>query len=221
MADDRNNLPEAGALTMAGPAGLEIYPVTLDRWDDLAALFATSPVMSSCWCMSPRLRSSEFSRFGSESRRRNEETMHGLVVSGTVPGLLAYVGSQPAGWIAVSPREQYARLQHSPTLVPADGLPVWSIVCFYTRREYRRRGMTKVLIQAAVQHAAAHGAAVVETYPLAGWGDRVGSSDAYSGVAGTFRTLGFYEVRISGKSRGQPRLTMRYDVEKPQAAGSQ
>jgi GNAT superfamily N-acetyltransferase len=209
MQDERNDAP-------AGPAGIEIHPVTPDRWDDLVTLFNTSPVMSSCWCMSPRVRAREFRRFGSESRRRNREMMHGLVASGTNPGLLAYVDGRPVGWISVGPREEFARLQHSPTLRPVDDLPVWSIVCFYTARPYRRQGITGALIQAAVQHAAAHGAPAVEAYPIAAWDESVGPGDAYTGTAGTFRALGFEEVRVSGsRSRGQPRIIMRYDLRRP------
>jgi GNAT superfamily N-acetyltransferase len=212
MPDRKNDSPPAGVAT---PAGLEIHPVTLDRWHDLVALFETSPVMSSCWCMHHRVRASEFSRFGAEARRRNREMMHGLITAGTMPGLLAYVGDQPAGWISVSPREEYIRLRRTPALRPEDGLPVWSIVCFYTRREYRRQGITKALIEAAIQHAAAHGAATVEAYPVADWGEATGPGDAYTGMASTFRALGFSEVGVSGHSRSQPRLVMRYNLPRP------
>ena len=199
----------------ATPAGLEIHPVTPERWNDLVTLFETSPVMGSCWCMSPRLRASEFSRFGAEARRRNREMMHGLVTAGTIPGLLAYVEGRPAGWISIGPREELVRLRRSSRRGPVNGAPVWSIVCFYTRREHRRQGMTRVLIQAAVQYAAAHGAAAIEAYPLAGWGERVGASDACTGMASTFRDLGFAEAGVAGKNRGQPRLVMRYDLPRP------
>lgn len=200
----------------AGGAGVEIHPVTLDRWPDLVTLFETSPVMSSCWCMSPRTRASRFSRFGSEARRRNREAMHGLITAGTVPGLLAYADGRPAGWISVGPRQEFARLQHAPAFRPVDDLPVWSIVCFYTAPAYRRQGITRALIRAAVRHAADHGAAAVEAYPLAAWGEKVAPSDAYPGTAGTFRDLGFDEVRVAtSRSRGQPRLIMRYDLRRP------
>jgi GNAT superfamily N-acetyltransferase len=209
MPDERND-------ASTGPPGIEIHPVTPERWEDLVTLFDTSPVMRSCWCKSPRTRAREFSRFGSESRRRNREAMHGLVTSGTIPGLLAYVDGRPVGWISVGPREEFVRLQHSPTLRPVDDLPVWSIVCFYTAPAYRQQGITGALIQAAVQHAAAHGAPAVEAYPIAAWGEQVGPGDAYTGTAGTFRELGFEEVRVSGsRSRGQPRIIMRYDLRRP------
>jgi GNAT superfamily N-acetyltransferase len=194
------------------PAALEIYPVTLDRWDDLVTLFETSSVMSSCWCMHHRVRASEFSRFGAEARRRNREMMHGLLTAGTIPGLLAYVGDQPVGWVSIGSREEYVRLKHSRALRPVQEPSVWSIVCFYTRREYRRQGITKALIEAAVQHAAAHRAATVEAYPVASWEGKIGPSDAYSSIASTFRALGFAEVGIIGRHGGQPRLVMRYDL---------
>ena len=212
MPDRQNDSPPAVTATPAGP---EIHPVTLERWGDLAALFETSPVMSSCWCMSQRLRASEFSRFGAEARRRTREMMHGLVTAGTVPGLLAYVEGRPAGWISIGPRQEFARLRRSPGCGPVNDLPVWLIVCLYTRREYRRQGMTRALIQAAVHYAAAHGAAAVEAYPLAAWGEQVGASDAYTGMASTFRDLGFSEVGVAGKNRGQPRLVMRCDLPWP------
>lgn len=201
-----------GSQNDSPPGDLQIRPVTADRWEDLVALFETSPVMSRCWCMSPRLRAREFNRFDAEARRRNREMMHDLVAAGTIPGLLAYMGDLPVGWVSIGPREEFARLRHSPSLLAADGLPVWSIVCFFTRREYRRQGTTRELIRAAVRHAAVHGAATVEAYPVADWGERTGPGDAYTGIASTFRALGFSEVGVSGRSRGQPRLVMRCDI---------
>jgi GNAT superfamily N-acetyltransferase len=106
-------------------------------------------------------------------------------------------------------------LQHSPTLRPVDDLPVWSIVCFYTERACRRQGMTGALIKGAVKYAAAHGAPAVEAYPIAAWSEKVGPGDAYTGMASTFRELGFEEVRVSGsRSRGQRRIIMRYDLRR-------
>ena len=47
-----------------------------------------------------------------------------------------------------------------------DDTSVWSIVCFVVRRDFRRRGVSRELLAAAVDHARAEGAVVVEGYPI-------------------------------------------------------
>ena len=49
---------------------------------------------------------------------------------------------------------------------PWDDASVWSIVCFVVRRDFRRRGVSSQLLAAAVEHARAEGASVVEGYPV-------------------------------------------------------
>jgi hypothetical protein len=102
MQDQQNNTASSAAA--ASPASIEIQPVTLGRWDDMVALFETSPVTRSCWCMSPRVRAGEFSRFGAAARQRNRAMMHSLVAGGTIPGLIAYLEGRPVGWVSVAPR---------------------------------------------------------------------------------------------------------------------
>jgi GNAT superfamily N-acetyltransferase len=47
-----------------------------------------------------------------------------------------------------------------------DDASVWAIVCFVVRRDFRRRGVSRDLLKAAVDHARAAGASVVEGYPI-------------------------------------------------------
>jgi GNAT superfamily N-acetyltransferase len=211
MQDQQNNTASSAAA--ASPASIEIQPVTLDRWDDMVALFETSPVTRSCWCMSPRVRASEFSRFGAAARERNRKMMHGLVAGGTIPGLIAYADGQPVGSISVGPREEFVRLRRShASVLDAEDRPVWLIVCFYTQRAHRRQGITRALIQAAVKHAADHGAGAVEAFPIANWGETMLTGHACTGTASTFRELGFCEVGVRGRARGEARVTMRFDL---------
>jgi GNAT superfamily N-acetyltransferase len=105
------------------------------------------------------------------------------------------------------------RLRRSRVSAPAvDGRAVWLIVCFYTQRAYRRQGVTRALIQAAVKHTAVQGAGAVEAFPIAHWGETMLTGHAYSGTASTFRELGFYEVGVSGRARGEARVIMRFDL---------
>ena len=59
-----------------------------------------------------------------------------------------------------------ALLDRSWRLRRVDDAPVWSISCFYTRKGYRKRGVTSALIAAALSAAKKAGAPALEAYPL-------------------------------------------------------
>ena len=173
---------------------LEIHPLTPERWDDFETLFGTHGAYGGCWCMWWRLPRSEFSRQQGEGNRQGFKA---LVDSGAPTGLLAYLDGQPVGWIALAPREDYAALERSRVLKRVDDQPVWSIVCFYVQRKLRRQGMMTALVDAALAHAAAHGARIVEAYPH----DTDGNAPpvtTYMGNAEVFRKAGFVEVARVG-----------------------
>jgi GNAT superfamily N-acetyltransferase len=186
-----------------GDAGIEVLPVTPDRWADLEDLFERpgprggQPVSSGCWCMYWRLEGRRFDEFWGRGKERgagNKAEMRSLVKQGREPGLLAYVDGMPAGWCSVAPREEFRRLERSRTLAPVDDQPVWSIVCFYIHARYKRRGIAQALLRAAVDHAVSRGATIVEGYPV-----RPGDSDPYTGFESMFRAAGFEPVREGGR----------------------
>jgi len=129
------------------------------------------------------------------------------VKAGKVPGLIAYAGGEPAGWVAIEPRAAYPGLARSRTLAPVDDRPVWSITCFFVARPHRGRGMTRALVEAAVRHARARGARIVEAYPVEYRRD-VADAWVYTGAASTFLDLGFVEVARRSASRPIVRRTV-------------
>src|SRR5688572_10585240 len=145
---------------------LEVHPATSDRWPDLVELFErrgprgghrNTPAYG-CWCMWWRDRALGH---GTPKKR----ALGRLVRAGREPGLLAYDGGEPVGWIAIAPREEYAVLLRSPQYRPRDDDErVWSVVCFAVDRHSQRQGVAGALLEAAVEHARAHGAAAVEGY---------------------------------------------------------
>jgi GNAT superfamily N-acetyltransferase len=130
------------------------------------------------------------------------------VEAGETPGLLAYCDGEPVGWCALAPREAYPRLERSRILKPVDAEPVWSVTCFFVARPFRRRGVTVALLKAAVAYAKAHGARIVEGYPVEPKGTRMPDPFVYTGLASAFRKTGFVEVL----RRSQTRPIMRYTV---------
>jgi ribosomal protein S18 acetylase RimI-like enzyme len=177
------------------PQGLEIHPVTPDRWDDLAALAGERGFTSGCWCMWWRVTSKEFDERHGAGLRRD---LQRLVDAGRAPGLLAYVDGVPAGWVAVAPRDEYPRLDRSPKLRRLDDRPVWSITCFTIDRRHRRRGVAAVLLDAAVDFAQERGAEVVEAYPIDTAGAKRSSAELYTGTLAMFERAGFEEVARRG-----------------------
>ncbi len=186
---------------------MRIEPLTSERWPDFERLFGKTGACGGCWCMFFRLKRSDW-----EQNRydRNRDAMQALVDGGRVPGLIAYLDDDPAGWICVAPREEFPVVARSPVMKPVDDQPdVWSVVCFYTARAARGRGVSKALLDAAVVHARRAGARIVEGYPLEPRGKRIPAMDAYHGTPSLFAAAGFEEVARRRPARPLMRLRLR------------
>ncbi len=182
---------------------LQIFPLTPKRWPDFEKLFGPRGACAGCWCMYWRLAHSQFEK---QKGLKNKKAFKKIVESGTNPGLIAYADGGPVGWCAVAPREAYLKLQGSRTLAKVDDQPVWSVVCFYIAKGYRRRGMTETLLREAVEYARKRGAKIIEGYPVAPKTDRMPDVFAWTGFETAFRKAGFKEVA----RRSPTRPIMRY-----------
>jgi GNAT superfamily N-acetyltransferase len=178
---------------------LRVVPVRPAQWDDVCALFeAKGPRGGSrnapafgCWCMYWRDR-------GLPHGEPKKQALQALVRAGREPGLLAYDGGEPVGWVSIAPREEFPHLLRSPRYRPRPedgGGQVWSIVCFVVDKPRRGEGVAAALLAAAVEHAFARGASAVEAYP------HVLDSRDYMGNVALFESAGFATVRDASKRR--------------------
>jgi GNAT superfamily N-acetyltransferase len=177
-------------------SSLQVRPLTPERWPDFVDLFERRGPRGGhrnvpaygCWCMYWRERNLGH---GTPKKR----AMGALVRTGREPGLLAYDGREPVGWISVSPRDDYAAILRSPQYRPEKNEEgVWSIVCFVVDKPRQREGIAAALLEGAVEHAQKRSAAILEAYPhLEKTGDYMGHVDL-------FRANGFRVVRKT-KSR--------------------
>jgi ribosomal protein S18 acetylase RimI-like enzyme len=173
-----------------------VLPLTLERWPDLEAIFNAKgcSVARGCWCMYYRRSGSRgpLPR-GTTHAQANRSELKALVDEGEPPGLLAYRGTVPVGWVSVGPREQYAKLRRSPVMKAVDNQPVWSVICFVVPPEYRGQGVAHALLRGAIAYAKKHGAKLLEAYPL----DKLGPSSNDSmwfGAKSMYDSAGFKEV---------------------------
>jgi GNAT superfamily N-acetyltransferase len=130
----------------------------------------------------------------------NKRLMGEIVRGGRVPGLLAYRDGRPCGWVAVSPRSELVRLTHVPGNLTTDQSAndgTWAVSCFYVYRTEWGTGVARSLLDAAVDHAIAHGATSIEAYPV-----MAGNIDPYTGYDSMFETAGFTLVE-PGRGRGR------------------
>lgn len=194
---------------MAGTeATVTVKPLSAARLGDLAELFGTTKTTDGCYCMWFLLRAKECQAGWAGG---NKTAFEALVTSDKQPyGLLAYRGREAVGWCAAGPRSRYQRALNGPILAdhdPAEDDAVWLVPCFYVRRDARGRGVTRTLLEHAVDLARRHGAIAVEGFPLAG-DDRHSASSAFLGVQPLFESVGFEAVARPTPKRVLMRLPL-------------
>jgi GNAT superfamily N-acetyltransferase len=194
--------------------GLEVRPLTADRWDDLVTLFGTSGAFGNCWCTWWRQTGGEFGRGIRQRGAGNRALLGRLTSEGRRPGLIAYREGKPVGWISVAPRPDYGRVIRSPSIGPGRRSPeaadsgVWSVVCFWMPRAQRGKGIAMSLLRAAVEHARSGGARVLEAYPIDTGEERQPQSTVFTGTLAMFRRVGFTEVERRAEGRPIVRLNL-------------
>ena len=176
---------------------VEVHPLTPQRWPDFEKLFGKNGACAGCWCMWWRLPAAQWRAQKGEGNRK---AMRTLVKAGAGPGLLAYADGQAVGWCALAPREEYPRFATSRVLKPVDDQTVWSVTCFFIARAWRRRGITRQLLEAAAEFARRQGATILEGYPVEPRHDQP-DAFVYTGLASAFRKAGFEEVARRSATR--------------------
>jgi GNAT superfamily N-acetyltransferase len=179
---------------------IAVQALTPGRWKDLVELFGPSGGYSNCWCTWWRQTGAEFGRGCGDSGAGNRALLQSLTRDGRRPGLLAYRGPTPVGWVSVSPRSEFGRLLRSPTLRPEDGSDddadgaTWSITCFWIPRAERGHGVARALLRGAIEHAAVNGARWLEAYPIDTRGRRRQAAGLFTGTLAMFAREGFTEA---------------------------
>jgi GNAT superfamily N-acetyltransferase len=177
---------------------VEIWPATAERWADLELLFGERGACGGCWCMWWRLPRAVYER---SKGAGNRQLLEQLIGAGGEPGLLAYVDGQVAGWCSVGPREVFPRLATSRTMRGVEGEGIWSIVCLFVDRRFRRRGLSTALLQAAAEYATGRGATIVEGHAVVPRKAVVPPVFAFTGLLSAYLAAGFVEVGRPSETR--------------------
>jgi GNAT superfamily N-acetyltransferase len=203
----RSSLAIATRRRLPSPrAALTVRPLTPQRWDDFASLFGERGACGGCWCMLWRLPRRTFDQQKGDG---NREAMRALVDAGEEPGLLAYRGREPVGWVSLGPRPEFPALDRSRLLRPIDDRPVWSITCLFVAKAHRRTGVSVALLEAACAHVRRRRGRVVEGYPQQPRRGEMADVFAWTGIASAFLAAGFREVARPSPTRPIMRRELR------------
>jgi len=187
--------------------GYTVKLLTPERFDDLVTVLGRGGI-GGCWCMYWRTPTTtiwrEDTRGGSTAPNRG--AFVDIVEEGPSPGLLAYEDGNPVAWCRVVERRSLPGLANSRffrTDLDIDG--VWSLPCFVVRKTHRGRGLTEVLVNAAIDYVGERGGKCREAYP---WDtDEVKpATTVYTGLASTFERLGFEVVQRRAPHKPMMRL---------------
>jgi GNAT superfamily N-acetyltransferase len=202
-----------GSMT-APEVEITVRPANMASWQDLQTIFGSRSTAAGCQCQRYKLAPREsFGSFPVEERadRLRRQADSGHPESGTTSGLVAYIDGEPVGWCAVEPRSAYTGLARV-FKVPWEGRDedkadpsVWAVTCFFTRKGFRKRGISRALARVAADFARERGARAVEGYPILT--TDVISQELHVGTSSIFADAGFTEV-----SHPTPRrVVMRID----------
>lgn len=178
---------------------LFLRPLTLKAWKDFENLFGEKGACAGCWCMYWLMNKKEYDEKRKDGRTKEE--MKKLVNNKVIPGIIAYDNDKPVGWIAIQKREKYSRLANSKILRSLDDKSVWSIVCFFVHKDYRKMGVSVELIKNACDFAASKGGTIVEAYPTETRTKNSAPVFIYTGTASAFKKAGFTEVARRSETR--------------------
>ena len=176
--------------------------VSAEMWSDFETLFGDNGACGGCLCQWWRVP--QGGKLWEETKgAKAKRMMKKLFLSNQITGLMAYDGARAIGWCSYGPREVFPRLNRSKAYMREDIEGVWSINCFFIDRHYRRKGLARLMLKAAVKFIKKSRIKTIEAYPvtLTKDGQRLPAAFSYTGPLQIFIDEGFEIIQQLSPSR--------------------
>ena len=160
--------------------------------------FDHAPHWATCYCRFYHTDTAQdewMERRGSENRREALEE----IKAGRMKGYLAFDGDRCIAWLNANHAKTYLRLAEDMMPVVGDR-KVGVVICYVVHHEYRRKGISKALLQRAVDDFRDEGYEAVIALPieLEENGDPEKRELLYRGHLKMYETFGFNEIQRHG-----------------------
>jgi GNAT superfamily N-acetyltransferase len=184
------------------PGELSFEELNIGSWPSFEILFGKNGACGGCWCMTHRLPPKEYSKNKGEGNKRS---MKNLVRTKEPLGIIAFHGNLPIGWCSISPKVSLLKMRSSRMMQHTTSENTWSIVCLYIKKDFRKQGLSTLLIRKAAETAFRRHAEIVEAYPIVNTG-KMPDAFAWNGIASAYKKAGFNEVVQLSRTRVVMRL---------------
>lgn len=187
---------------------MSFEPLGKNNWDKFTKLFGEKGACGNCWCMYYRLKKKDFET--GKKNDLNKSRMEKLVWEERPTGILGMFNEEAIAWCAFAPREDYVKLENSRVHKRIDDKPVWSIPCFFVKKNFRNSGVSLAMLKGVIKYAGKMDIKILEAYPLIPTKGKLPDAFVWVGLYKSFERAGF-EI-VDRKSKNRPMV--RYCLER-------
>ncbi len=154
--------------------------------------FADNPDWAACYCFFPYADEAGVTDEGGDAflarpAQANREAIIEAVRAGRAGGYLAYAEGRVVGWISAGARARYPQLAR----LPGDSARTGVTPCFTIDPAWRRRGVARALLEAAIEGLRAEGMVCLEAGPYTSPRD---DAHRYKGTIELYESVGYERV---------------------------
>ncbi len=187
-----------------------IADLDAETWTDFERFFAKyNGVQACCWCVYYHRTGATPGKTMEEKCRNNLDMKKAMVHDGRSRGVLIYSHYEVIASCQYGPGKDFPRIdrmrRYSAIDRPLPANSLWRITCFFVDRAHRRRGVTRLALDAVLERISQNGGGLVEAYPVK---NRKGVENWF-GPLKIFSERGFEIVGNFGNSNVLVRKTVR------------
>jgi len=175
---------------------ITIKPLSPDLLDDYLNFFdndafADNPHWSACYCRCHHFNHKECD-FDKVSAQENRIATIDLIKNGTLKGYLAFDNDKSIAWLNANHRDNYSAIPYDKVDKNEN---IGSVICFIIAKDYRRKGIARMLLNTACDGFKQQGFDFAEGYPVI---NVEGDDKNYHGPLELYLSEGFYKHATEG-----------------------